>query len=237
MDPLLMNQWGGFSPDSKTEEAAVEGRRGSSLRSKERIMSANLNIRIPEWMDKICVCPLMGYRRLKYGYSFRKIYLGEGEYTIVEPPDYYKYGKYKWIYWGNGKNNYAIGELKIGHRKTKQVGMHRVIMGAPKGKVVDHINGDGLDNRRANLRLATRAQNIYNRRKTTKKTSSRFVGLSFNKKSTMWDGCIQYKRKKIHLGRFKNEIDAARAYDRAAIKYYGEFARLNFPREDYVEKN
>ena len=77
-------------------------------------MSANLNIRIPEWLDKICVCPLMGYRQLKYGYTFRKIYLGEGEYTIVEPPDYYAYGKYKWVLLGTGRHVYAVREMKIG---------------------------------------------------------------------------------------------------------------------------
>jgi len=192
-------------------------------------MSANLSIRIPEWLDKICVWPVMRYRKRKYGFTYRRIYLGENEYTIVEPADYYTFGKHKWIFWGNGKNTYAIGELKIGHRKTKKAGLHRIIMRAPKGKLVDHRNGDGLDNRRANLRLATHAQNIYNRRKTKKKTASRFIGVTFDKNYPAWVSCIQYKRKKIHLGRFKNEIDAAKAYDKAAQKYYKDFARLNFP--------
>jgi hypothetical protein len=77
------------------------------------VMSANLNIRIPEWLDKICVCPLMAYRRLKYGYTFRKIYLGEGEFTIVEPADYYALGKFKWILLGTGYNLYAVHEVNI----------------------------------------------------------------------------------------------------------------------------
>jgi hypothetical protein len=199
-------------------------------------MSANLNIRIPEWLDKICVCPLMFYRRLKYGFSFRKIYLGENEYTIVEPADYYEINKFKWILLGTGYNLYAVRNVKIGPLKTKTVYLHREIMRPKKGKLVDHRNTDSLDNRRANLRFATHAQNIYNRRKTRKKTWSRFIGVSFDKNSPAWVGCIHYKGKKIYLGRFKNEIDAARAYDRAAIKYQGEFARLNFPREDYVNE-
>jgi hypothetical protein len=202
----------------------------------EQVMSANLNIRIPEWLDKICVCPLMAYRRLKYGFTYRRIYLGQGEYTIVEPADYYSFGKFKWILLGTGYNLYAVREVKIGPKKTKRVYLHREIMKPKKRKLVDHRNTNSLDNRRANLRLATHAQNNYNRRKTSKKTWSRFIGVSFDKNSPAWVSCIHYKRKRINLGRFKNEIDAAKAYDIAAIKYHKEFARLNFPKEDYVNK-
>jgi hypothetical protein len=192
------------------------------------VMSANLNIRIPEWLDKICVSPLMLYRRLKYGYSFRKIYLGQDEYTIVEPADYYAFGKFKWVLWGTGYNLYAVRSVKTGPLRTRIVSLHREIMNPPKRRLVDHRNTDSLDNRRANLRLATHAQNIYNRRKTSKKTWSRFIGVSFDRNSPAWVSCIDYKRKRIHLGRFKNEIDAAKAYDAAAKKYHKEFARLNF---------
>lgn len=194
-------------------------------------MSANLNIRIPEWLDKICVSPLLFYRRLKYGYPFRKIYLGENEFTIVEPPDYYKFGKYNWILWGTGYNLYAVRSVKIGPLRTRIMSLHREIMNPPKRRLVDHRNTNSLDNRRANLRLATRAQNNCNRRKTSRKTASRFVGVSFDKNNPAWVSCIQYKGKRINLGRFKNEIDAAKAYDAAARKYHKEFARLNFPED------
>ena len=102
-------------------------------------------------------------------------------------------------------------------------------MNAPKGLLVDHENGDTLDNRRANLRLATHYQNTCNRRKIKSKTSSRFIGLYFEKRSSRWVTAIKNHGKKIYLGRFKSEIDAAHAYDEAAKKYHGEFAHLNFP--------
>jgi hypothetical protein len=198
-------------------------------------MSANLNIRIPEWLDKICVSPLMLYRRLKYGEPFRKIYLGEGEYTIVDPDVYYQKCQYKWIYFGAGKKSYVIREIKIGRNKTKRIYMHREIMKARKGRVVDHRNGEGLDNRGANLRLATYSQNMANRAKTKKRTSSKYIGVSIEKGCKSWRVAIRVNGKQMWLGSFKNEIDAARAYDCAALKYHGEFARLNFPREDYVK--
>ena len=99
--------------------------------------------------------PLIVYRRLKYGFSFRRIYLGQNEYTIVEPADYYAFSKYNWILIRCNKKPYAISEFKIGRKKTKRVYLHRAIM-KPRGrKLVDHRNCDGLDNRRANLHFAT----------------------------------------------------------------------------------
>jgi hypothetical protein len=102
-------------------------------------------------------------------------------------------------------------------------------MDAPADRLVDHRNNDGLDNRRDNLRLATRSQNMYNKLKTKSKTSSRFIGVSFDKSRRKWEARIYYQGRKIWLGRFDSEIDAALAYDEAARKYHGEFARLNFP--------
>jgi hypothetical protein len=106
-------------------------------------------------------------------------------------------------------------------------------MDAPKGLLVDHRNLNGLDNRRSNLRLATHGENNQNKRKR-KGASSRYIGVSFEKRIKKWSARIMYKGKAIWLGNFKNEIDAALAYDKAARKYYGEFARLNFPEETPV---
>jgi intein-encoded DNA endonuclease-like protein len=105
-------------------------------------------------------------------------------------------------------------------------------MNAPPGLLVDHRNNISLDNRRDNLRLATHSQNNCNRPKR-KNTSSRFIGV-FLRDRNKWAAQIRYKGGRIWLGLFDNEIDAAKAYDAAAIKYHGEFARLNFPREDYT---
>ncbi|MGB7582952.1 MAG: AP2 domain-containing protein [Sedimentisphaerales bacterium] len=191
-------------------------------------MKINLTIGIPVWLDIICAWPLMVYRRRKYGYDFRRIYLGEGEWTILDQQDYYRLGNFKWWLKGFKTKCYAFRTSKLGPMKTRFVSLHREIMNPPKGLVVDHRNGDGLDNRRANLRLATHSQNMINRPKTKSKTTSKFVGVNFDKSRNKWAAKIHYENKKIWLGRFDSEIDAAKAYDEAAIKYHGEFARLNF---------
>jgi len=104
-------------------------------------------------------------------------------------------------------------------------------MNAPKGCLVDHINGDGLDNRRANLRLATPSQNNCNKPGFNK--SSKYKGVSrTDLKKKQWRAVIHYNNEMIHLGRFCNEVAAAKAYDKAAKKYHGEFAYLNFPKEN-----
>jgi len=189
----------------------------------------NVSFKIPIWLDRIYTWPLMVYRLLKYGYSFRKIDLGEGLWTIVEPLDYYRFGCFKWTINGNGIKFYAVRYARIGPGKTKTLRLHREIMNPPKGLLVDHRNLDSLDNRRANLRIATHSQNQCNKIKTKFKTSSKFVGLSRNKSRGAWDVRLKHHGKNLWIGRFDNEIDAAKAYDAAAKKYHGEFARLNFP--------
>jgi hypothetical protein len=192
-------------------------------------MKVNLTIGIPVWLDKIFTWPVLLYRLCKFGYTFRRIDLGEGEWTIVDVDIYYRFGNFKWCVRGNRNTFYAVRFVKIGPGRTKLVNLHRTILAAPAGLLVDHRNGDGLDNRRDNLRLATHFQNACNRHRNKSKTSSRFVGVSFKKRDNNWAARINYKRKTISLGRFNSELDAARAYDNAARKYHGEFARLNFP--------
>jgi hypothetical protein len=192
-------------------------------------MKVNLTIGIPSWLDRIFVTPLLTWRLLRYGFTFRKIYLGEGRFALVDPEDFYWLNSFHWYAEIKSKLIYAARNVILAGEKKIIFSMHREIMNAPDGLLVDHKNCDTLDNRRENLRLATRAQNNCNRRKTKSKTSSRFIGVCFHKRHQRWCVDIRHNGKKIWLGSFVSEIDAAHAYDEAAKKYHGEFARLNFP--------
>ena len=194
-----------------------------------------IQIKVSNWLDFLCAWPAMVYRKWKFGYSFRKIFLGENQFTILDALDYYRYCAFKWTMGGQGSTVYAVRSTKIGAKITTRR-LHREIMNAPKGLLVDHANNDTLDNRRANLRLATHFQNTCNRRKINSKTSSRFIGLYWEKRSNRWVTHIKDHGKRIYLGRFKSEFDAAKVYDAAAKKYHGEFAHLNFAEENYVNE-
>lgn len=110
--------------------------------------------------------------------------------------------------------------------------LHRVIMGAPKGLVVDHINGDTLDNRRSNLRVCTNAQNLRNQKPVGSKGAK---GVCWRERTQKYRAtiCLNYKR--TELGGFETENEAALAYDIAALRLHGDYARLNFnPERDWL---
>lgn len=104
--------------------------------------------------------------------------------------------------------------------------LHRLLL--PDAEFVDHINGNGLDNRRSNLRLCTRSENARNSRKPSN-NSSGYKGVSWHKRTKKWRADIRNENRQRSLGSFDNALDAAHAYDRAARVMHGEFARLNFP--------
>ena len=191
-------------------------------------MSVNITLSIPSWLDFIFACPVLLYRRLKFGYTFRKITLGDGEFTMVDQKDFYRFSKYHWYFSSSGKKLYVSRSVRVGPEKVRTVRLHREIIRPAKGLVVDHRDGNTFDNRSDNLRPATHTQNMQNRCKR-KNTASKYVGMWLDTKRNQWAVRITVNKKKIWLGRFDSEIDAAHAYDEAAKKYFGEFARLNFP--------
>ncbi len=105
--------------------------------------------------------------------------------------------------------------------------MHREIMDPPKGKVVDHINGNPLDNRRCNLRVCTQSQNLMNMRKTRGTSQYKGVYLAGPRWPGVWKAGIKVKGKILYLGMFKTEVAAAVAYNDAAAIHFGEFAKFN----------
>jgi len=107
--------------------------------------------------------------------------------------------------------------------------MHRLVMGAVRGELVDHRHGDTLDNRKSKLRKCSNTQNARNQRPHSDKRTSKYKGVAFMRDRGSFRAQIMVNRKKINLGNFVDEISAAKAYDHAALKHFGEFARCNFP--------
>ena len=112
-------------------------------------------------------------------------------------------------------------------KKIKTVLFHRLIMSAPDGFVVDHIDGDTLNNQKSNLRIVTSKQNTRNQKKRIpERASSQFKGV--HKVRNRWRSAIRDEDRNIHLGYFKTQAEAAFAYDMASLKRHGEFGRRNF---------
>lgn len=157
----------------------------------------------------------------------REIQLTQGKVTLVDDDDYAALQGFNWYAYTNNRGHwYAVYATGPAHaRKTHS--MHRIILDAPTGLLVDHKDGDGLNNQRCNLRLATRSQNVRNRRKPNALTST-FKGVSWYKPLGKWLSRIMVERRAVHLGYFLSEIEAARAYDEAALRLHGEFANPNF---------
>ncbi len=158
----------------------------------------------------------------------RTIPLTQGQVAFVDDEDYPELVKYKWraAYSPRSRTYYATRGICINHLPTT-VMMHRSIMTPPSGFLVDHINFDGLDNQRSNLRLCSRNQNNQHIRPQARGTSSRFKGVYWSKKASKWRALIKANSQKYHLGYFILEEDAACAYNQAALRYHGEFACLN----------
>jgi hypothetical protein len=193
-------------------------------------------IYIPAWLDKLLVAPLLLLRRIWYGYTFRRIPLiNSKKYAIVDPIDYYPLSNHIWLAYRR-KGSYNILRFTEEGGFFRPVSMHRYVMQLklksqnrtlPSDLVIDHMNNITHDNRRSNLRLATTAENSRNKR--SRGGVSKYKGVVYRAHKKLWVARISVNRKRIYIKSCKSEIDAAKAYDKAAKKYFGEFAYLNFP--------
>lgn len=156
----------------------------------------------------------------------KTIPLTQGKVAIVDDEDYDLVSQFKWSAHRRYDSGcwYAVRNTTVSPRKRKLIGMHRFILGMPNG-MVDHVNRDGLDNRRLNLRVGTMSQNMMNQRKIITSTSP-YKGIHFDKWSGRWQARIQMSRKKYTLGRFDTPEEARDAYRTAAKELFGDYARF-----------
>lgn len=155
---------------------------------------------------------------------------GEKE-ILIDDEDYDKVSKYNWHLGKNRKNIYVIRNKRDKDKRIVE-SLHRYLMGHPENKIVDHINGNTLDNRKENLRICTNTENTRNKdRYKNNKIGYKGVLIHKEKKNGIEYQYIiaeiRVNKKKINLGHFKTKELAALAYNQAAIKYFGEFARIN----------
>lgn len=150
----------------------------------------------------------------------KEIPLTQGKVALVDDADFEHLSKFKWC---------AVEDNRTWYARTfvlqRPISMHRVLL--PGIKLIDHEDGNGLNNQRHNLRPCLGYQNQGNRKKQLKKTSSKFKGVHWNKHAKRWRTQIKHEGKQIYLGYFSTEEDAARRYNQAAIEKFGNFAKIN----------
>jgi hypothetical protein len=146
-----------------------------------------------------------------------------GYVALVDDEDYERLSKIVW--YASPKPNGSAYAFNPGYKEQPRVWMHREVISAPKGLLVDHINHNGLDNRKDNLRLATNQQNQFNSR-SHKNATSKYKGVSWDSKKKKWRGYISINKERVHLGWFDDEETAVAEVVKQAKIYYGEFANV-----------
>lgn len=179
--------------------------------------------------------PMVNLSELKPGEVPLRGEKAAGRVALVDGEDYDLVMQYQWhvaerVRQGRMYGPYAAARIKCEDGRSREVSMHTLLTGWP---LTDHIDGNGLNNRRSNLRAATHAQNIRNGR--SRGGTSQFKGVTWYPPSRRWRAAIMLNGKYNHLGYFADEAEAARAYDAAALRLHGEFARLNFPAHDSAD--
>jgi len=157
--------------------------------------------------------------------AWMAIPLTQGLYALVDGEDYGWLNQHKWCV-TKPKTGHTYYAMRVSSKKT--IEMHWEILGLEKGdkQWSDHQNGNGLDNRRCNLRPCISSQNHQNQ-KPIRGGTSKYKGVSWHKNAGKWQAHIKYYGKSKNLGYFSSEIEAAKAYNRAAKELFGEFAWLN----------
>lgn len=163
-------------------------------------------------------------------FIMKEIQLNHGIIALVDDEDFDRVNQFKWYGYKNGRTTYCIRNIRINGKRSSQ-SLHHFILNIQNAKLnkieVDHISGNGLDNQKHNLRVCSHSENMMNQR-SKKNGSSKFVGVSWNKRDNNFQSEIRYNGIRYYLGTYKSEIDAARAHDNKAKELFGEFANLNF---------
>lgn len=159
----------------------------------------------------------------------QKLKLKNGEYTLLDDEDYSKFSGFVWNILNSSRKHKYVARGARTQGKYRKILLHREILEAPKDLMVDHINGNTLDNRKSNLRLVTRNKNLQNSKlRSDSKCSYKGVRRIKRKKQDKFSARIQIdKNTRLYLGYFDSEKEAALAYNEAAIKHFGEYANLN----------
>ncbi len=173
------------------------------------------------------VCTVSNLIGFFIGANMEKIPLTQGQFTSVDDKVCASFAEHKWFASKERGRFYAKRHSSSPNRRT--IAMHRVVIGAKDGQIVDHIDGDSLNNQRHNLRICTSQQNTMNGK--PRGGTSKFKGVLLYKATGRWQSRITYNYEVYHLGYFKSEVKAAEAYDKAACEFFGNFARLNFALE------
>lgn len=151
------------------------------------------------------------------------------QFVLVDDEDFERLSRHRWHVFTAGRKLYARGyiPLKTGGR-SRPVSMHVYLLGKKEGLEIDHRDRNGLNNQKGNLRFCTHAQNIHNQGLSRDNTSG-YKGVYWSKGDRKWRAQIKFQGKGYRLGYFSCLIKAAKAYDKAARKFHGEFANTNFP--------